>query len=64
MSLFPQVSINNPNNSAERGITPRGASLILPLEFSKKLGAIDLNWEVGSLQKSLQSSATEKGATA
>ena len=47
MSLFPQVSINNPNDSVTRGITPRGASLILPLEFSKKLGPIDLNWEVG-----------------
>ena len=47
MSLFPQVSINNPNDSVQRGITPRGASLILPLEFSKKLGPIDLNWEVG-----------------
>jgi hypothetical protein len=47
MSLFPQLSINNPNNSVERGITPRGASLILPLEFSKKLGPIDLNWEAG-----------------
>ena len=47
MSLFPQVSINNPNDSVARGITPRGASLILPLEFSKKIGPIDLNWEVG-----------------
>ena len=47
MSLFPQVSINNPNNSVARGITPRGASVILPLEFSKKLGPIDLNWEAG-----------------
>jgi hypothetical protein len=47
MSVFPQLSINNPNNSVQRGITPRGASLILPVEFSKKLGPIDLNWEAG-----------------
>jgi len=47
VSLFPQLSINNPNHSVERGITPPGASLILPLEFSKKLGPIDLNWEAG-----------------
>jgi hypothetical protein len=47
MSIFPQLSVNNPNNSVQRGITPRGASLILPVEFSKKLGPIDLNWEVG-----------------
>jgi len=47
ISLFPQLSINNPNQSVERGITPPGASLILPLEFTKKLGPVDVNWEVG-----------------
>jgi hypothetical protein len=47
MSVFPQLSLNNPNNSVNRGITPRSASLILPAEFSKKLGSINLNWEVG-----------------
>jgi hypothetical protein len=47
ISLFPQVSLNNPNKSVNRGITPRGASLILPVEFSKKLGPIDINWEAG-----------------
>ncbi len=47
ISVFPQVSLNNPDDSVNRGITPRGASLILPIEFSKKLGPIDLNWEVG-----------------
>jgi hypothetical protein len=47
VSVFPQLSINNPNNSVQRGITPRGASLILPLEFTKKLGPVDLNWEAG-----------------
>jgi hypothetical protein len=47
MSVFPQLSLNNPNNSVNRGITPPGASLILPVEFSKKLGPVDLNWEVG-----------------
>jgi hypothetical protein len=47
ISFFPQFSINNPNHSAERGITPTGASLLLPVEFTKKLGPIDVNWEVG-----------------
>jgi hypothetical protein len=47
VSVFPQLSINNPNDSVKRGITPSGASLILPLEFSKKLGPVDLNWEAG-----------------
>jgi hypothetical protein len=47
ISVFPQVSLNNPDSSVRRGITPRGASLILPVEFAKKLGPIDLNWEIG-----------------
>jgi hypothetical protein len=47
ISVFPQVSLNNPNNSASRGITPRSASVIFPLEFTKKLGPVNLNWEAG-----------------
>ena len=47
VSVFPQVSLNNPDNSVREGITPRGASLILPVEFAKKLGPVSLNWEVG-----------------
>jgi hypothetical protein len=47
ISLFPQLSINNPNNAVQRGITPPGASLLLPVEFSKKLKHIQLNWETG-----------------
>jgi hypothetical protein len=47
ISIFPQVSINNLNHSVERGITPPGASVILPIEFAKKLGPIDVNWEAG-----------------
>jgi len=47
ISIFPQVSINNPDHSVERGITPPGASLLLPMEFTKKLGPVDINWEVG-----------------
>jgi hypothetical protein len=47
MSVFPQLSLNNPDSSVRRGITPPGASLILPMEFSKRLGPLNLNWEVG-----------------
>jgi hypothetical protein len=47
ISVFPQVSLNNPNHAAQRGITPRSASLILPVEFSKKIGPVNLNWEAG-----------------
>jgi hypothetical protein len=47
ISIFPQISINNPNQSVQRGITPPGDSLILPMEFTKHLGPVDVNWEVG-----------------
>jgi hypothetical protein len=47
ISIFPQVSINNPDHSVQRGITPPGASLLLPMEFTKKVGPVDVNWELG-----------------
>ncbi|MGA3188521.1 MAG: hypothetical protein ABSF22_15555 [Bryobacteraceae bacterium] len=47
ISIFPQLSVNNPGHSVQRGITPPGASIILPIEFTKKLGPIDVNWELG-----------------
>lgn len=47
LSLFPQASLNNPNNAVRRGITPPGSSFILPLEFTKKFGPIDVNLEGG-----------------
>ena len=47
IATFPQVSVNNPNDSVVRGITPRGASLIVPFEFTKQLRSINVNWEVG-----------------
>jgi len=47
VSLFPQASFNNPGQAVPRGITPPGASLLLPMEFTKKVGPVDVNWEVG-----------------
>ena len=46
-SVFPQLSVNNPNHSVQREITPPGASLILPVEFTRKFGPIDVNLEAG-----------------
>jgi len=46
-SIFPQLSVNNPNHAVQRGITPPGASLIVPLEFRRKLGPVDINAEAG-----------------
>jgi hypothetical protein len=48
VSLFPQLSVSDPGTHGyQRGITPEGASLLLPMEFTKKVGPIDVNWEVG-----------------
>jgi hypothetical protein len=46
-SIFPQLSVNNPNHAVQRGITPPGASLLLPVEFARKIGRVDLNLEAG-----------------
>ena len=46
-SIFPQLSVNNPNDSVRRGLAPPGASLILPLEFKRKFGPVDVNAEGG-----------------
>ena len=46
-SVFPMLSVNNPNHSVQREITPPGASLLLPVEFTKKFGPIDVNLEAG-----------------
>ena len=42
ISVFPQLSINNPDHAVQRDITPPGASLILPVEFTKKVGPVDV----------------------
>ena len=47
ISVFPQVSLNNLNHSVQRGITPLGKSITLPVEISKRLGPLDFNLEVG-----------------
>jgi hypothetical protein len=47
ISVFPQASLNNPNDAVKRGIAPRGSSLLLPMEFSKKFGPLNVNWEAG-----------------
>ena len=46
-SIFPQLSVNNPNDAVRRGIAPPGDSLILPVEFTRKFGPVDINVEGG-----------------
>jgi hypothetical protein len=47
ISIFPQVFVNNPGDAVRRGITPAADTYLLPMEFSKKLGPVDVNYEVG-----------------
>jgi hypothetical protein len=46
ISVFPQLFLNNPNDSVRRGITPRSDTFLLPMEFSNKFGPVQINWEV------------------
>jgi hypothetical protein len=47
VSVFPQLFVNNANDAVRRGITPASATFLLPLEFSKKLGPVDVDYEIG-----------------
>ncbi len=47
ISVFPQFFLNNPNDAVRRGITPASQSFLLPFEFSKKFGPVDVDYEVG-----------------
>jgi hypothetical protein len=47
VSVFPQMFLNNPNHAIQRGITPASQSFLLPFEFSKKFGPIDVDYEIG-----------------
>jgi hypothetical protein len=47
VSVFPQFFLNNPNDAVQRGITPPTNSFLLPFEFSKKIGPVDVDYELG-----------------
>jgi len=47
ISTFPQLFLNNPNDSVRRGITAASHAFLLPFEFSKKFGPVDADFEVG-----------------
>ncbi|MGA7381221.1 MAG: hypothetical protein WBX03_10245 [Terriglobales bacterium] len=47
ISMFPQFFLNNPNNAVRRGITPPTDTFLLPVEFSKKFGPVDVDYEIG-----------------
>jgi hypothetical protein len=47
ISVFPQFFLNNPNDAVRRNITPARNSFLLPVEFSRKFGPVDVDCEVG-----------------
>jgi hypothetical protein len=47
ISVFPQLFLNNPNDAVRRGITPASEAFLLPVEFARKLGPVDVNYEIG-----------------
>jgi hypothetical protein len=47
VSVFPQLFLNNPNDAVRRGITPPSDTFLLPFEFTKKLGPVDVDYEIG-----------------
>ncbi len=47
ISIFPQLEFNNPTSSLQRGLVNYGTRFYLPIEFSKKVGPIEVNPEAG-----------------
>ena len=47
VSIFPQFFLNNPDDAVRRGITPASDVFLLPAEFTKKLGPVDVDYEIG-----------------
>lgn len=47
VSLFPQFFLNNPNDAVHRGITPPSDTFLLPFEFTRKFGPVDVDYELG-----------------
>jgi hypothetical protein len=47
ISVFPQFFLNNPDNAVSRSGTPANDAFLLPVEFSKKFGPVDVNYEIG-----------------
>lgn len=47
ISVFPQLFLNDPIDAVRRGITPASDTFLLPAEFSKRFGPVDVNYETG-----------------
>ncbi len=47
VSVFPQLFLNNPNDAVHRRITPASDTFLLPFEFTRKFGPVDVDYELG-----------------
>ena len=47
MSIFPQITLNNPTHSVGRGIVPSGPDVLLPFELSARFGPLQFDGEAG-----------------
>jgi hypothetical protein len=47
ISVYPRLIINNPTNSAARGLADKGTAFRLPVQLEKKIGVINFNLEFG-----------------
>jgi hypothetical protein len=47
VSTYPQIEINNPDDSYKRGMVELGPRFLLPVEVTRSFGSLDVNLEVG-----------------
>ncbi|MGH8246051.1 MAG: hypothetical protein ACREUU_06440, partial [Gammaproteobacteria bacterium] len=47
MSLYPQLTFNNPTSSVDRGVVERGSRFKVPVEMSRSFGRFAVNGEFG-----------------
>jgi hypothetical protein len=47
ISIFPQLFLNNPDNAVRRGVTAPSDSFLMPIEFTKKVGPVHVDYEFG-----------------
>ena len=47
LSLFPQMEANAPSSSLQKGIAGPGSRFLLPLEVTKRVGPVDVDFEAG-----------------
>jgi hypothetical protein len=47
LSLFPQMEANAPTSSVQKGIAVPASRILLPLQVTKRLGPVDVDFEAG-----------------